>query len=109
MPRAMRRSALRAAVTAKIGAGEVAVVDRFETTDGKTKTLVAQLGTLGVPATATLVVLAERSPLLERAARNVPWLDVETPSHVSVYQLMRAQRVVFERGALVALEEALSQ
>ncbi len=109
MPKAMRRSALRAAVAAKIGAGEVAVVDRLEAVDGKTKTLVGQLGTLGVPSASTLVVLTERSPLVERAARNVPWLDVETPSHVSVYQLMRARRVVFERGALVALEEALSE
>jgi ribosomal protein L4 len=46
---------------------------------------------------------------VERAARNVPWLQVETPTHVSVYQLIRAERVVFERGGLVALEEALSE
>ena len=109
MPRTMRRSALRAAVAAKIDASELSVVDRLDTSDGKTKTLVGQLGSLGVPAAATLIVLAERNALVERAARNVPWLEVETPSHVSVYQLMRARRVVFERGALVALEEALSQ
>jgi ribosomal protein L4 len=42
-----------------------------------------------------------------RAARNVPWLEVERPLHVSVYQLLRAHRVVVERAALVALEEAL--
>jgi hypothetical protein len=34
---------------------------------------------------------------------------VETPAHVSAYQLMQARQVVFERGALVALEEALSR
>jgi hypothetical protein len=38
----------------------------------------------------------------------VPWLVVEPPAHVSVYQLVRARRVVFEREALRALEEALS-
>jgi ribosomal protein L4 len=37
----------------------------------------------------------------------VPWLEVETPAHVSVYQLLRARRVVFERAGLQALEEAL--
>jgi large subunit ribosomal protein L4 len=109
MPRTMRRSALRAAVAAKIAAGEVSVIDRLEVEDGKTKTLVGRLGTLGLPAAPALVVLAERSAMVERAARNVPWLEVETPSHVSVYQLIRAERVVFERGGLVALEEALSQ
>src|SRR5262249_59558228 len=44
MPRTMRRSALRAAVTAKIDAGELSVVDRLETSDGKTKKLVGQPG-----------------------------------------------------------------
>jgi ribosomal protein L4 len=43
-----------------------------------------------------------------RAARNVPWLTVEDPRHVSVYQLLRARQVVFERAALKALEEALA-
>jgi ribosomal protein L4 len=38
----------------------------------------------------------------------VPWLTVEPPAHVSVYQLLRAHRVVVERAALLALEEALA-
>lgn len=109
MPRAMRRAALRAAVAAKIGAGEVSVVERLDVPDGKTKSLVGQLAALGLPRAPALVVLAERRAGVERAARNVPWLAVETPPHVSVYQLLRAERVVFERGGLSALEEALSE
>ena len=46
---------------------------------------------------------------MARAARNVPWLTVETPAHVSVYQLLHAHRVVFERDGLVALAEALKK
>jgi ribosomal protein L4 len=45
---------------------------------------------------------------LRRAARNVPWVALEPPAHVSVYQLLRAHRVVVERAALVSLEEALA-
>ena len=44
---------------------------------------------------------------LKRAARNVAWLSLETPGHVSVYQLIRSERVVFEKAALLALQEAL--
>ena len=108
MPRAMRREALRGAVAAKIAGGEVAVIERLDVGDGKTKNLLGQLAALGLPAAPALLVLAERREAVERAGRNVPWLEVETPAHVSVYQLLRAHRVVFERGALVALEEALS-
>jgi large subunit ribosomal protein L4 len=109
MPRAMRREALRAAMAAKISAGELSVVDRFDVADGKTKTLVGQLTALGLSPAPALLVLADRRPRVERAGRNVPWLEVETPMHLSVYQLMRARRVVFERGGLVALEEALTE
>ncbi len=88
MPREMRRQALRAAVAAKIAAGELSAVE-----------------TLDVP---TLIVVRELDGGLMRAARNVPWITVETPAHVSVYQLLHAHRVVCERAGLVALEEALS-
>jgi large subunit ribosomal protein L4 len=108
LPRAMRREALRAAVAAKISAGEVVVVESLAGLDGKTKSLVAGLAALGPTGVPTLVVPASFDEPLRRAARNVPWLTVEPPAHVSVYQLLRAHRVVVERGALLALEEALA-
>ncbi len=109
MPRTMRREALRSAVAAKLSDGEVTVVESLEAADGKTKSLVARLGSLGVPAKPALLVVAELGEMLQRAARNVPWLIVETPRHVSVYQLLRAERVIFDRAGLLALEEALAQ
>jgi large subunit ribosomal protein L4 len=108
MPRAMRRGALRAAVAAKLSAGELTAVEAIAVPDGKTKSLVAQLGALGLAQEPTLLVVRALAETLTRAARNVPWLTVETPGHVSVYQLLQARRVVFERAGLVALEEALA-
>jgi large subunit ribosomal protein L4 len=108
LPRTMRREALRAAVAAKIEAGEVIVVDALDGGDGKTKSLVRRLAALGVTPVPTLVVTATLAEPLFRASRNVPWITVEGPTHVSVYQLLRARRVVVERAALLALEEALA-
>lgn len=109
MPRQMRRQALRAALAAKVGAGEVKVIERVGAADGKTRSLVNRLGALGVDRARTLLVVAELGDALLRAARNVPWLEVETPSHVSVYQVLRSRQTVFERSALLALEEALAR
>jgi large subunit ribosomal protein L4 len=106
MPRQMRREALRGAVAAAI-AGETLRVVESVTADGKTKALVAGLGQLGLQPVSTLVVVATLGDLLLRAARNVPWLTVETPDHVSVYQVLHARQVVFERAAITSLEEAL--
>lgn len=108
LPRTMRREALRSAVAARIADGGLTVIERLGAADGKTKSLVGTLAAVGVEPVSTLLVVASLDEMLARAARNVPWLTVEPPSHVSVYQLIRARRVVFEREALRALEEALS-
>lgn len=109
MPREMRREALRSAVAAKLGDGAVTVVDSLDVADGKTKTLVARLAALGAANIPTLLVVGQFGGPVSRASRNVPWLTIETPGHVSVYQFVRAERVVFERGSLQALEEALAR
>jgi large subunit ribosomal protein L4 len=109
MPREMRRASLRAAVSAKIADGQLSAVEAIDARDGKTKSLVTALAALGIAKEPTLLVVRELTEGLTRAARNVPWLTVETPPHVSVYQLLHAHRVVFERAGLVALEEALTK
>jgi large subunit ribosomal protein L4 len=109
MPRSMRRGALRAAVAARIADGALKVVERVEGGDGKTKALAARLASHGLEPVSTVLVVSTFDEPLRRAARNIPWLVVETPSHVSVYQLLRARQAVFERAALLALEEALSE
>ena len=108
MPTEMRRAALREALAAKIASDEVAVVDGLGVTDGKTKTPMGRLKGLGLPVAPTLLVVSERTDALGRAARNVPWLAVETPAHASVYQVIRHERVVFEKAALLSLQEALA-
>ena len=75
----------------------------------KTKALTGRLRELGVEPGPTLLVVSEFDQALSHAARNVPWLAVETPSHTSVYQVLRSHRVVFERAALLSLQEALSK
>lgn len=107
MPREMRREALRAAVAAKIADGGLRVVESLQS-DGKTKSLVASLAALGAAGAPTLLVTTSMPDTLARAARNVPWLTVETPTHVSVYQLLHATHIVFERAGLTTLEEHLA-
>jgi large subunit ribosomal protein L4 len=108
MPSEMRRAALREALAARIAAGGLAVVEHLGLTEPRTKALTTRLRSLGIEPAPTLLVVSERSPMLMLAARNVPWLEIETPHHTSVYQIMRNGRVVFEQAALLALEEALS-
>jgi len=109
MPRQARREALRAALAAKIAADELTVIERLDLREPKTKALVTHLAALGLAPAPTLVIVSGREEGLARAARNVPWLTVQTPSHTSVYQFLRHHQVVFERAALLALQDALAQ
>ena len=107
MPSAMRRAALREAVAAKLGAGQVSVVDGLGVAEAKTKALTTRLKGLGIDGQPTLLVVAQVTDALTRAARNVPWLSVELPGHTSVYQVIRNDRLVFEKAALLTLQETL--
>ncbi|MEK7879769.1 MAG: 50S ribosomal protein L4, partial [candidate division NC10 bacterium] len=75
----------------------------------KTKTLTTLLADLGLGSKPALLVVGEISQSLALASRNLQWLTLETPPHVSTYQLLRHEQVVFERDALLSLQEALAQ
>ncbi|HKW92608.1 MAG TPA: 50S ribosomal protein L4 [Methylomirabilota bacterium] len=107
LPTEMRRAALREAVAAKLGAGQLSVVDALGVAEPKTRALTTRLKALGIDGQPTLLVVAEVTEALARAARNVPWLSVEAAGHASVYQLIRSERVVFEKAALQTLEATL--
>jgi large subunit ribosomal protein L4 len=107
MPRQARRSALRAAWTDKVTAGQLTVVERLDLAEPKTKTLVGLLAGLGAAEVRTLLVVSEPSAALVRACQNVPWLTLGRPGHVTVAELLRHDRVVAERQALVTTQEGL--
>lgn len=109
MPREARREALRAALADTVNSGELKVIERLDLTEPKTKTLARHLANLGLRPVPTLLVVLQVAEPLALASRNLPWLTVETPSHVSVYQLLRHGQVLFERAALLALQEELAQ
>jgi len=107
LSRQARRAALRAALSDRVAGGQITVVDALVPSAPKTKALVGLLAALGASATPTLLVVAERSAALDRASRNVPWLSVTRPGQLSVAGVLRHERIVFERPALLAVQEGL--
>ena len=109
MPRQARREALRAALTDRVAGGQLKVVERVELTAPKTRELAALLTGFGLAARPALLVVAKVSRPLALASRNLQWLTVETPRHVSVYQLLRHEQLLFERDALLSVQDALAK
>lgn len=108
MPRKARREALRAALTDRVAGGQVRVVDRLDLPEAKTKALTRLLAGLGLAPRPAVLVVSQITRPLALAARNLQWLTVETPAHLSVYQLLRHDQLLFERDALLSLQAALA-
>jgi large subunit ribosomal protein L4 len=107
MPRKARRAALRAALSDKLAAGQVTVIEELRPAEPKTKALLGALAGLGLGSEPTLLVVANVTEAVDRGSRNVPWLRVVRPGQVSVAELLRHPRVLFDRQAVMRLQESL--
>jgi len=101
-----RQLALRKALTERLKAGDVLVVNDFKLTSPKTKGFVQVLSQLAVQGTV-VVVAAEVDQNLLLAARNLPQVEVTTGASLNTYQVLRPAKLLFTRGAFAQLEARL--
>ena len=94
LPKQMRRLALRSALSDKMAAEQVVVVDGLEVADGRTKTLLGLLTSLNIKGKA-LIILPERNDGARRAAGNLDGVFVAQPHDFTLLQLIAADTVVF--------------
>jgi large subunit ribosomal protein L4 len=105
-PKRARRAALRNALSAKMAAGQLVVVEGWDLQTHKTKALAATLEKLGVKGSALLVGV-EKSPKLMLAAGNNPRVRAVESLGVNVYELLKHDQVVFSKEAVLALQEVV--
>ncbi len=103
LPRKMKRLALRGALTAKLGDEQLKVIDTFGLEAIKTKELVGVLRALDATG-RVLVVAPGRDQTLERSARNLPTVEVILADSLNVVDLINADLVLIEQGALSRIE-----
>ena len=71
--------------------------------EAKTKTLVANLATLGL-TNALVIGGAELDQNFKLAATNIPNIDVLPIQGINVYDILRRQKLVLTKAAVDALE-----
>jgi large subunit ribosomal protein L4 len=107
MPRKQRRLALRSALSAKAAAGELTVLESFELDVPRTKAVTDLLGKLDA-GKRVLLVLGSHNAVLERSARNVPYVQVILAANLNVRDLLVAETVLITRDAVDHATEVLS-
>jgi large subunit ribosomal protein L4 len=103
LPKKVRALALRHALSSKAKDSSLIVVDDVKLSEAKTKALVERFGKLGL-SNALIIGGAEIEANFQRAARNIPNVDVLPVQGINVYDILRREKLVLTKAAVDALE-----
>lgn len=106
MPKKARRAALRQALSAKVAAGELIVVESFDLEAPKTKDVVSLLKNLNA-AQKPFIVTAEGNTNVYKSARNIPGVNSNAARNLNVYEVLNAGKLVITKDAVAKVEEVL--
>ena len=103
-----RQLAMRSALSAKLAAGSIVVVDSITLPEIKTKAMVSFLNSIGSPKTALIV-----TPTVEKnvvfSARNIPGVQTTFASVINVRDILVADKFIVDQKAVNMIEEVYAQ
>ena len=106
LPKAIRKLGLKLALSSKLKAGEMIVLDEARLDQPKTKALVEKLAKLGW-SKALVIDGAAVDENFARAARNISGIDVLPSQGANVYDILRRDLLVVTKAGVEALEARL--
>jgi large subunit ribosomal protein L4 len=104
LPKKVRALGLKMVLSSKHKDGDLIVLDSAKPSQAKTKLMVAAFGKLGWKS-AVIVDGPEFDVGFERAARNIPHIDLLSVNGINVLDVLRRQKLVLTKAALLAIEE----
>ena len=104
LPKKVRTLALKTALSSKVKAEQLIVLDKAESKDGKTSVLRNQLIKLGITS-ALIIDGSNVNENFARAARNIDKIDVLPVQGINVYDILRRDYLVLTKAAIDSLEE----
>ncbi|HUA65939.1 MAG TPA: 50S ribosomal protein L4 [Alphaproteobacteria bacterium] len=102
-----KQLALRKALSERIKAGDVVVVDDLKLESPKTKDFVGVISKLELTG-STLVVSVGVDKNLSLASRNVPNVALATSDSLNTYDVLRPAKLLFTRSAFEKVESRLA-
>ena len=102
-----RQLALRKALSERLKAGDVVVVDDLKLGSAKTKDFVGLMSTLELKGTTLIVAPADKN--LTLAARNIENVALATSDSLNTYDILRPDKLLFTKGAFEKVEARLTK
>jgi len=107
-PRKKLRGALCSALSAKLGENSLTVVDGFTLESHKTKDFLKVLRNLGGTG-KILIVDSDDNRNLRLGSRNLPDVKVVLAAAVNIHDVVNHQLLLFSRGSILKVQEALTR
>ena len=98
-----KRAALKSALTSRVQANKLIVLDQLTMDAPKTKAMQNVLNSLNV--NKALVVTKENDANVVLSARNIPHVKTALVNTINVYDVMKYNTVVLTKDAVAAIEE----
>jgi len=93
-----KQLALRKALSERLKAGDVVIIDDIKLASPKTKEVIGVIDALQIDGTAIIVATGENKNLL-LAARNLANVWLATSETLNTYDVLRPDKLIFTRGA----------
>lgn len=107
MPKKQRRLALKSALSSKVKAAEIIVLDQLEMDAPKTKAFAGILDALKADK-KTLVVTADIDENVAKSARNIPGVTPVEAVGINVYDILAHDKIVITKDAVAKVEEVFA-
>jgi large subunit ribosomal protein L4 len=105
VPKKVRRSALKMALSSKVQDKALMVLDRLDLETAKTKRFAEILSALQTDK--ALIIMAEKNENVELSARNLPYAKVLRSEGLNVYDILKFETVVLVESAIAQIQERL--
>ncbi|HNQ47416.1 MAG TPA: 50S ribosomal protein L4 [Syntrophorhabdus sp.] len=105
VPKKVRRSALRSALSVRYTGSAMKVLDKLDLEAISTKNFNGIVKTFSL--TKPLFIIDKKNEVVEKSARNIPFVKVLRVEGLNVYDIIRHEQLVLTLDALKRIEEVL--
>ena len=106
--KSVKRVALFSALSAKVAAGEMLVIDKIDAAEYKTKNMTAMLDAVGA-AKKTLVVLPEVNDFVIKSCANIEGVKTTQWNTINVYDILNCDTFIVDKAAVEKIEEVYAR
>ena len=106
--KAVKRTALFSALSSKVAASEMVVIDNITATEYKTKAMVEMLNAVGA-AKKALIVLPEVNEFVIKSCANIEGVKTTQWNTINVYDILNCDTIVVAEKAVAKIEEVYAR